>query len=181
MSPVRGSAAGGELRSGTEAELLRVFLGEDDRAHGRPAFQVVVEAAQHAGLAGATVLRGSLGFGADSVLHRANAFRLSGDLPVVVEIVDVPERIAAFLPQLEGLLLGGGLVTLERVRVLHARPGGGDPGGAGPGGGDPGGGDPGGAGAGGGDPGGAGPGGSGPGVAGSGPVRSRPRGEAGAP
>lgn len=112
------SAGARTRRPGREARLLRVFLGEDDRVHGRPASEAVVEAARRAGLAGATVFRGSLGYGADSTVHRAEPFRLSSDLPLVVEIVDDADRIDAFLPALEGLLLGGGLITLEAVRVL---------------------------------------------------------------
>jgi uncharacterized protein len=104
-----------------EAELLRVFVGEADRHGGRPLYEVIVEEARRRGLAGATVLRGTLGFGAHSRIHTAKILRLSEDLPMVIEVVDAPERIAAFLPVLDGLL-GGGLVTLERVRVIHYRP-----------------------------------------------------------
>lgn len=101
-----------------EAELLRVFFGESDRLGGHPAFEVLLRAAHEAGLAGATLLRGTLGFGANSVLHQPRPFRLSGDLPMVLEVVDAPERIERFVAGLEGVLSGGGLVTLERVAVL---------------------------------------------------------------
>jgi len=101
-----------------EATLLRVHLGESDRVHGKPAYEVIVLLARELHLAGATVLRGSMGFGKNSRLHTAKVLRLSGDLPVVVEIVDAEERIQALLPRLDEIL-GGGLVTLERVRVLH--------------------------------------------------------------
>ncbi|MEJ2290978.1 MAG: DUF190 domain-containing protein [Deinococcales bacterium] len=104
--------------------LLRIFLGEDDRAGEVPAFRAVVEAARELGLAGATVLHGSMGYGADSVIHRPELWRLSGDLPVVIEIVDSEEHIDALLERLEGLLEGGGLITVESVRVLRYERGG---------------------------------------------------------
>jgi hypothetical protein len=106
-----------------EAELLRIFVGESDRRGGRPLYEVIVEEARRRGLAGATVLRGTLGFGANSRIHTAKILRLSEDLPMVVEIVDAPERIAAFLPDLDAMI-DEGLVTLERVRTIayrHAR------------------------------------------------------------
>jgi len=101
-----------------EATLLRVHLGESDRVHGKPAYEAIVLLAREMHLAGATVLRGSMGFGKSSRLHTAKVLRLSGDLPVVVEIVDAEERVQAFLPRLDEII-GAGLVTLERVRVLH--------------------------------------------------------------
>lgn len=104
----------------SEAELLRIFIGESDKHQGRPLYEVIVEEARHRGLAGATVLRGTLGFGAHSRIHTAKILRLSEDLPMVVEIVDQPERIAGFLPELD-VLIGEGLVTLERVRVIAYR------------------------------------------------------------
>ena len=103
-----------------EAELLRIFIGESDRHHGRPLYEVIVEMARQRGMAGATVLRGQMGFGADSRMHTAKILRLSEDLPIVVEIVDKPERVAAFLPELDQLITEG-LVTLEKVRVLAYR------------------------------------------------------------
>jgi uncharacterized protein len=103
-----------------EAELLRVFIGESDKHRGRPLYEVIVEEARRRGLAGANVLRGTLGFGANSRIHTAKLLRLSEDLPMVVEIVDAPEKIAAFLPDLESMIEEG-LVTLERVRVLMYR------------------------------------------------------------
>ena len=102
-----------------DAALLRVFFGESDRVGGRPAAEALLSAAHDAGLAGATLFRGSLGFGADSVLHQPHPFRLSGDLPVVLEVVDEQQRIDAFVEQLGRLLPGGGLVTVERVNVLR--------------------------------------------------------------
>lgn len=102
-----------------DATLLRIFLGEADHWGGRPLFEAVVTEARTAGLAGATVLRGPLGFGRSSRLHSSKILALSEDLPVVVEIVDTPERIDAFLPRLDTLLEGRGLVTLEKVQVLR--------------------------------------------------------------
>lgn len=103
-----------------DAELLRIFVGESDRHGGRPLYEVIVEEARKQGLAGATVLRGLAGFGANSRIHTAKILRLSEDLPMVVEIVDRPERIAAFLPGLDAMV-GEGLVTLEKVRVITYR------------------------------------------------------------
>jgi hypothetical protein len=99
-----------------DAMLLRVFLGESDRQGGLPTYEAIVLAARRSGLAGATVLRGPMGFGASSHLHTTKVPRLSTDLPVVVEIVDSDEKISAFLPQLDALM-GGGLATLEKVKV----------------------------------------------------------------
>jgi uncharacterized protein len=101
-----------------EATLLRIFLGESDRWQGRPLYEALVLRAREMHLAGATVLRGSLGFGATSRLHTAKLLRLSGDLPIVVEIVDSEEKIEAFLAAAAGMLADG-LATLERVRVVH--------------------------------------------------------------
>ena len=103
-----------------EAELLRIFIGESDKLHGRPLYEVIVEEARRRHMAGATVLRGVLGYGAHSRLHTAKVLRLSEDLPMVVEIVDDPECIAAFLPDLDAMI-DEGLVTLERVRVIAYR------------------------------------------------------------
>ena len=103
-----------------EATLLRIYLGESDRCDHKPLYEVLVTKAREMHLAGATVLRGPLGFGASSRLHTAKILRLSMDLPVVIEIVDSPEKIEAFLPVLDGVLEGG-LVTLEKVRALHYR------------------------------------------------------------
>jgi hypothetical protein len=99
-----------------EAELLRIFLGESDKRHGRPVYELIVDEARRAGLAGATVLRGTMGFGHQSRIHTAKILRLSEDLPMVVEIVDSPEKIAGLLTRLEGTLTEG-LVTIEKVRV----------------------------------------------------------------
>jgi PII-like signaling protein len=104
----------------SEAELLRIFIGESDKHRGRPLYEVLVEKARHRGLAGATVLRGTLGFGASSRIHTAKILRLSEDLPMVVEIVDAAEKIESFLPELDEMI-GEGLVTLERVRIILYR------------------------------------------------------------
>lgn len=102
------------------AQLLRIFIGESDRHDGKPLYEAIVLKARERKLAGATVLRSPMGFGASSHLHTSKILRLSADLPVVVEIVDREESLRRFLPELEGML-GGGLVTLENVRVLHYR------------------------------------------------------------
>jgi uncharacterized protein len=104
-----------------DAMLLRIFIGEDDRHEHLPLYEAIVLKAREQPLAGATVLRGPLGFGHSSRLHTAKVLRLSEDLPMVIEIVDSQERIEAFLPLLEGMM-GGGLVTLEKVQVVHYGP-----------------------------------------------------------
>jgi uncharacterized protein len=105
-----------------EATLLRIYLGEGERCHGRPAYEAIVMKAREQHLAGATVLRGPLGFGHSSRLHTAKILRLSEDLPLVIEIVDSDDKIEAFLPVL-GEMVGSGLVTLEKVRVIQYGPG----------------------------------------------------------
>lgn len=106
-----------------DAVLLRIFIGEADRAEGRPLYEAIVLKARELHLAGATVIRGPMGFGLSSRLHTAKILRLSDDLPLVIEIVDAPEKIEAFLPVLEAMM-GGGLVTLEKVQVLRYGDGG---------------------------------------------------------
>ena len=103
-----------------EASLLRIFIGESDKAHGRPLYDVIVEEARKQGLAGATALRGFIGFGANSRIHTTKVLRLSEDLPIVIEIVDAKEKIEDFLPALDNLI-GEGLITLEKVRVIAYR------------------------------------------------------------
>lgn len=105
-----------------DAQLLRVFIGEEDKHEGHPLYEAIVHAARKRGLAGATVLRGILGFGAHSRLHSAKVLRLSEDLPIVVEIVDEPEKIQAFLPELDAMI-DEGMVTLEKVEVYAYRHG----------------------------------------------------------
>jgi PII-like signaling protein len=101
-----------------KASLLRIFIGEDDRADGRPLYEAIVLKAREAHLAGATVLRGPLGFGRSSVLHTAKILRLSQDLPMVIEIVDTEAKIEAFLPTLTQLTQSC-LITLEKVTVIR--------------------------------------------------------------
>ncbi len=105
-----------------ESVLLRIFIGESDRHGGHPLHEAIVMKAREQHLAGATVLRGAMGFGASSRLHTSKILRLSVDLPVLIEIVDSEDKINGFLPALDGMI-GGGLVTLEKVRVLHYRGG----------------------------------------------------------
>jgi len=103
-----------------EAMLLRVFLGESDRWNHRPLYEAIVLKARESHLAGATVLRGPMGFGKASRLHTSKVLRLSMDLPLVIEIVDAEEKVRAFLPFLDEVMKGG-LVTLERVQVIDYR------------------------------------------------------------
>jgi uncharacterized protein len=101
-----------------DAVSLRIFLGENDKHDGKPLYEAIVLAARKTGLAGATVLRGPMGFGHSSHLHTAKILRLSQDLPLLIEIVDSEEKINAFLPALDAMM-GSGLVTLEKVQVLR--------------------------------------------------------------
>lgn len=103
-----------------ESTLLRIFIGESDRHGGHPLHEAIVMKARELHLAGATVLRGAIGFGKSSRLHTSKILRLSTDLPLVIEIVDSAEKINAFLPILDGMM-SGGLATLEPVRVIHYR------------------------------------------------------------
>jgi len=103
-----------------EAELLRIFIGESDKYGHKALYEAIVEEARKRGMAGATVFRGDLGFGANSRIHTTKVLRLSEDLPVIIEIVDKPERIAAFLPDLDNMI-GEGLVTLEKVNIITYR------------------------------------------------------------
>jgi PII-like signaling protein len=103
-----------------EATLLRIFLGESDRWKHQPLYEAIVLKAREMHLAGATVLRGPMGFGKSSRLHTAKILRLSMDLPVVIEIVDADDKIQSFLPALDEMMKGG-LVTLEKVKVIHYR------------------------------------------------------------
>ncbi|MGD0193163.1 MAG: DUF190 domain-containing protein [Rhizomicrobium sp.] len=100
-----------------DAILLRIFLGEADRHLGKPLFEAIVLRAREMHLAGATVLRGPMGFGHSSRMHTAKILRLSEDLPVLIEIVDEEQKINAFLPELDAMM-GSGLVTIEKVQVL---------------------------------------------------------------
>ena len=102
----------------TDGQLLRIFIGESDHHDGKPLYEALVLAAREHGIAGATMLRGLMGYGATSRIHTAKILRLSEDLPVVVELVDSSERIASFLPIVESMVRGG-MVTLERVQVIR--------------------------------------------------------------
>jgi PII-like signaling protein len=101
-----------------EAVLLRIFMGEDDKAEGKPLYETLVLKAREAGLAGATVLRGPMGFGKSSHLHTTKILRLSQDLPVVVEFVDQEAKIRDFLQAIDPIM-GSGLVTMEKVQVVR--------------------------------------------------------------
>ncbi len=105
-----------------EGQLLRIFVGESDRWHGKPLFEAVVQEARRQGLAGATVFRGFEGFGAHSRIHTSRILRLSEDLPIVIEIVDAEDKIQAFLPVLDGMVREG-LVTVEKATVIFYRAG----------------------------------------------------------
>jgi len=102
--------------------LLRIHVGESDRFEGKPLYEAIVQKARALHMAGATVLRGSMGFGAASRIHTAKVLRLSEDLPVVVEIIESREKIDELLPHIQEMMADG-LVTLEKVEVLHYHPG----------------------------------------------------------
>ncbi len=103
-----------------EGFLLRVFIGESDKWKGKPLYEAIVLKARELHLAGATVLRGPMGFGAHSRLHTAKILRLSEDLPVVIEIVDAKEKIDTLMPHIDEMVQEG-LVTLEKVQVIRYR------------------------------------------------------------
>jgi uncharacterized protein len=104
-----------------ERTLMRIHIGESDRWHGKPLYEAIVELLRREKFSGATVLRGVGGFGSSSVYHTEKILRLSQDLPIVVEVIESNERIEAILPQLDQMI-GGGLLTLEKVRVILYRP-----------------------------------------------------------
>jgi PII-like signaling protein len=101
-----------------QAVSLRIFIGENDQYNGKPLYEAIVLAARERHLAGATVLRGPMGFGKSSRLHTSKILRLSEDLPLLIEIVDSEDNINAFLPILDGMM-SSGLITLEKVQVLQ--------------------------------------------------------------
>ncbi len=106
-----------------DAVLLRIFFGEDDKFEHLPLYEAIVLKAREMHLAGATVLRGPMGFGHTSRIHTTKILRLSQDLPIVIEIVDTQEKIDAFIPTLDAMMTSG-LVTLEKVQVLqYGKPG----------------------------------------------------------
>jgi PII-like signaling protein len=100
--------------------LLRVFIGESDRWHGKPLYEAIVLAAREHKLAGATVLRGPMGYGASSRVHTSKIVRLSEDLPMIIEIVDTEAAIEAFVPVLDAMVTEG-MITLEKVQVVRYR------------------------------------------------------------
>jgi hypothetical protein len=101
-----------------ESSLLRIFMGEGEKINGRPAYEVIVMKARELNMAGATVLRGILGFGRTSRIKSAKVLEMSSDLPVVIEIVDTEDKLNNFLPIIEKMHMGG-LVTLEKAKVIH--------------------------------------------------------------
>lgn len=109
-----------------ESTLLRIFVGELDKADGKPLYEVIVYAAKKMGLAGATVLRGIMSYGAASIIHSAKIISLSDDLPIVIEIVDDDARIQEFIQKIEHFFPNskyGGLITTEKVNVIYYKPG----------------------------------------------------------
>jgi PII-like signaling protein len=104
-----------------ERTLMRIHIGERDRHEGRPLYEAIVHLLRRRQFAGTTVFRGIMGFGASAGIHTEKVLRLSLDLPIVVECVDTEEKIQAVLPELD-LMIGGGLITLERARVILYRP-----------------------------------------------------------
>ncbi len=105
-----------------ERTLMRIFIGESDKYQGKPLYDALVERLRAKGLAGATVLRGVAGFGASSTVHTDKILRLSLDLPIIIEVVETEAAIQKVLPDLDEMI-GGGLITLERARVIMYRPG----------------------------------------------------------
>ena len=103
-----------------EGLLARIYIGESDTWHGKPLYEAIVHLARERGMAGATVIRGIEGFGAKSHLHTTRILRLSEDLPVLIELVDQEDRVNAILPELDAMV-GDGLITLEKVRVIAYR------------------------------------------------------------
>jgi len=97
-----------------EGKLLRIFIGEQDKWEGKPLYEAIIQKARKEGLAGATAIKGIMGFGAKSHMHTAKLLRLSEDLPIIIEMVDTEEKIAAFIPQLDDMVQEG-LLTQEKV------------------------------------------------------------------
>jgi len=103
-----------------EGTLLRIFFGESDKSHGKPLYEVIVNEARKLGLAGATVSRGIMGFGADSRMHNAKLLRFSTDLPIIIEIVDTKDNLDKLMPFLDEVVQEG-LITMEKVKVIKYR------------------------------------------------------------
>src|SRR2546421_3713259 len=112
----------GHMTTQEQGMLLRIFIGEDDRADGKPLHEAIIQQSRQLGLAGATVLRGSAGFGAHSVVHKAALLEMSADLPIVIEIVDTEQKIGLLLPYLEQAVQEG-MITIEHVLILMYREG----------------------------------------------------------
>ena len=104
----------------SSGQILRIYIGESDRWHHQPLYEAIVLKAREMHLGGATVLRGPMGFGKSSRMHTAKILNLSTDLPLIIEIVDSEAKIAEFLPVIDEMITGG-LVTMEKVKVLHYR------------------------------------------------------------
>jgi len=120
LSTVPGLEGSANMKSNEDGVLLRVFAGDSDEVAGKPLYEAVVQKARELGLSGATVLRGSMGFGANSVLHTAKVVDLSTDLPIVIEIVDSQENIQRLLPHLDAMVKEG-MITMESVRIIAYR------------------------------------------------------------
>jgi len=108
------------MKLSSEGQVLRIFIGEADKYKGKTLYEAIVMLAREKGLAGTTVVRGIMGFGADSRLHTAKILRLSEDLPIVIEIVDKPEKIQEILPEIDTMIQEG-MVTLEKVNIIAYR------------------------------------------------------------
>jgi len=104
-----------------ERTLMRIHIGESDKWHGKPLYEAIVELLRKEGFSGATVLRGVGGYGSSSVYHTDKLLRLSQDLPILLEVIEYQERIERILPELDRMV-DGGLITLEKVRVILYRP-----------------------------------------------------------
>jgi len=114
------------MENNPDARLLRIFIGESDKIGHQPLYEVIVFEAKKAGLSGATVTRGLMGFGADSRIHTAKLFEISSDLPMVIEIVDTEEKIESFTARVEEFFEKsgcGGLITIEKANVIRYRRG----------------------------------------------------------
>ncbi len=112
------------MEKSTEAKLLRIFIGESDKQRGKPVYEEIVLKARESGLAGATVTKGIMGFGANSKIHTAKLLTLSEDLPIVIELVDNIEKIEKFIPLVNELFESaniGGLVTIEKIDIIQYR------------------------------------------------------------
>jgi PII-like signaling protein len=105
-----------------EQVLMRIFIGESDQWERRPLYAALLELFRSRGLSGATALKGVAGFGPHSILHKAGILRLSADLPVIIEVIDDEERLEAVLPEVDRMM-SGGLITMEKVRVIRYEPG----------------------------------------------------------